>query len=385
MVQPAVYTAISQPVKIAAVVICALSFISPPAWAAAGDFKRDAQMTRDQGLALQNQGDLEGALKMYEKASMLDPNNPVIYNDMGIVYEAKGLMKQAEQQYLKAVQIDPQFANSYSNLALLSEEQRDFEKAGMYWQKRAQIGDQNDPWKAKAKEKLYDLGASAPSFRQDTSKMSETQKQSRFYRNEGLKLQKLGNVDGALSLYRKALQLDPSYAVVYNDTGVIMEAKGMAKEAEQNYIKAADLDPHFAGAYSNLALLYEGQRRLEKARAAWQKRKALGRDGDPWRDMAQRRIHDIDLALGIDSPGKLSKEQEVMDLVKDVASDRRQLDLQKENQKQSLVNFEAAKVQYRKGNYPVAFRRALDAYQLDPRNAEIVKFLDHLEIRALSQ
>ncbi|TAM39117.1 hypothetical protein EPN54_03570, partial [bacterium] len=44
-------------------------------------------------------------------------------------------------------------------------------------------------------------------------------KQAEEYRNTGLEYQRTGDLDMAVSLYQKALAVDPGYGIVYNDLG----------------------------------------------------------------------------------------------------------------------------------------------------------------------
>ena len=71
---------------------------------------------------------------------------------------------------------------------------------------------------------------------QEEKNLSELQKQARSYRAQGLELQCIGNMDAAMSLYQKAIELDPAYPVAYNDLGIIYEAKGLIDRAEESYL-----------------------------------------------------------------------------------------------------------------------------------------------------
>lgn len=123
--------------------------------------------------------------------------------------------------------------------------------------------------------------------------LTELQKQARDYRREGLKQQSLGNLEGAVSLYQKAIQLDPSYALAYNDLGIIYEAQADPVRAEEHYLKALKFDPNLLSAYSNLALFYENKRDLNKAFFYWKKRASLGSPDDLWTQRASKRMSDI--------------------------------------------------------------------------------------------
>ncbi|MCX5702961.1 MAG: tetratricopeptide repeat protein [Candidatus Omnitrophica bacterium] len=123
--------------------------------------------------------------------------------------------------------------------------------------------------------------------------LTQLQKQARDYRREGLKQQSLGNLEGAVSLYQKAIQLDPSYAVAYNDLGIIYETLSDPLRAEEHYLKALKFDSNLLSAYSNLALFYENKRDLDRAFFYWEKRASLGSPDDLWTKRASKRMSDI--------------------------------------------------------------------------------------------
>lgn len=212
--------------------------------------------------------------------------------------------------------------------------------------------------------------------------LSPQQRQARLYREEGYKQQQLGNMDEAMSLYQKAIELDPAYAVTYNDLGIVYEAKDMPERAEEMYLKAIQIDPNYLSAYSNLALLYENKRNLEKASFYWQKRVELGSPDDPWTQKAKERLGDLDLVLS-KRPIEEAREQEVISLMKEVAV--KKSILKKDDKSLAKEYFEKAKQSYDREDYATARKYALDACALDPANKEIEKFIEKVQIKALSQ
>jgi superkiller protein 3 len=211
--------------------------------------------------------------------------------------------------------------------------------------------------------------------------LTELQNQARLYRNQGLEKQQTGDLEGAMQLYQKAVALDPFYAVAYNDLGIVYEAKGLIDRAEESYLQATKLDPFYLSAYSNLALLYEGKRDLNKAAFYWEKRVKLGAPDDSWTLKAKQRLNDIQLVT--EGMGEGAREQEVISLIKDVAS---QKDLKKKDNKAlARAYFEKAKLNYKKGDEVTAFREAINAQQLDPNNKEIQEFITKIQKRLLSK
>lgn len=231
------------------------------------------------------------------------------------------------------------------------------------------------------------FGKNAPrAIPQKEEDLTSLQKEARLYRSQGLEAQRVGNLELAMAFYKKALEMDPAYAVIYNDLGVIYETQKATALAEESYLKAIRIDPEYLSAYSNLALLYETRRDLEKAAFYWQKRIQLGLPDDPWTAKAKRRLEDINIILGkentgIDEPLTSKRKQEILSLRKSL---RDKEPKSKQSDKQLAKDyFEKAKLSYQQGDDLAAFTQASDALQLDPDNDKIVEFIGKVQKRLL--
>ena len=67
---------------------------------------------------------------------------------------------------------------------------------------------------------------SSPSgiYSEDENVGTTLQREARDYRQEGVEYQRIDDLDTAMAYYQKAIELDPSYTVAYNDLGIIYEA-----------------------------------------------------------------------------------------------------------------------------------------------------------------
>jgi tetratricopeptide (TPR) repeat protein len=224
--------------------------------------------------------------------------------------------------------------------------------------------------------------APAKAVADEEQDLTELQKMARQYRAQGLSFQDAGDIDAAMSLYQKAIELDPLYPAPFNDLGVILESKGFVERAEEVYKRCIQIDPNYVSAYTNLALLYEGQRDINQAAMYWEKRARLGDPADPWTQKASQRLNDIRLVLS-DKPFEEAKEQDVMGLMNDVATQKKVLS--KDDKALARNYFKKAKQNYRKGDEVTALKLAVDAQQIDPTNEDIEAFVDKLRTRALSK
>lgn len=113
-----------------------------------------AKSLRDKGYIFQSQGDLEKAIELYQEAIKLDLEYAAPHNDLGVLYEELGWPDKAIDEYTAALTIDPGYLKAHTNLALLYENKGETGKALFHWQKRAELGEPDDPWTKKAREKV---------------------------------------------------------------------------------------------------------------------------------------------------------------------------------------------------------------------------------------
>ena len=66
--------------------------------------------------------------------------------------------------------------------------------------------------------------------------------------NSGKRLLAAGDLDGAISQFRSAINSEPKYAPAHYQLGLALEQSGHKDEAKKEFEKAAELDPKFAQA-----------------------------------------------------------------------------------------------------------------------------------------
>jgi tetratricopeptide (TPR) repeat protein len=113
------------------------------------------------------------------------------------------------------------------------------------------------------------------------------------YRQEGVRAQRSGNLDMALSFYQKAVQIDSQYAPAFNDLGVAYELRELLDAAEQCYLRTIECDPNYLPAYYNLAALYEKKGKSLLAFYYWKQRIEKGLAGEYWTEQARANVNDL--------------------------------------------------------------------------------------------
>ncbi len=90
-------------------------------------------------------------------------------------------------------------------------------------------------------------------------------KDHRIFSNYGLILKSLGKLKEAELFIRKAIELNPEYALGYSNLGGILNSLGKLKEAEFFIRKAIELNPNEAELYSNLGGILNSLGKLREA------------------------------------------------------------------------------------------------------------------------
>lgn len=96
------------------------------------------------GALLQEQGDIRGAIVVFEKAIELDPSFPYPYPNLAVIYASQGDLVKATEYLEKLKELRPDLQRTYYNLALIYIEINDYESAYANLQNGLKYG-QPDP------------------------------------------------------------------------------------------------------------------------------------------------------------------------------------------------------------------------------------------------
>ncbi|MEW6009311.1 MAG: tetratricopeptide repeat protein [Candidatus Omnitrophota bacterium] len=203
--------------------------------------------------------------------------------------------------------------------------------------------------------------------------------QASEYRNKGFEAQIKGDNRTAATFYKKAIEIDPTYSIAYNDLGIVYEKLDLPFDAEEMYKLAIELDPHYLAAYTNLALFYEKRKDYQQAARLWSRRIELGEPTDPWTIKAKEHLEN--LAKTDKNIYKIYEQTETLSIIDDVKGKKQ--DIKDSNQLAAEVYFQRGKELYEQGQYIQALRQLHRASNLDPRNKEIEDLLIQTQKRAL--
>lgn len=154
--------------------------------------------------------DLKKAQELLEKAVAISPDYADAHNSLGVVWERNGDLKRAGEEYSNAIRLEPENATAHKNLGLILERNQQAELAIGQYLEAIRI-DPNQPLVHAKLGVLYGrMGRLAESEAYLRSSLLLDSGQADVHCNLGTTLAFKGDRDGAISEYKRALELNPA-------------------------------------------------------------------------------------------------------------------------------------------------------------------------------
>ncbi len=186
------------------------------------------------GLSFMQVGDYSSAIENFMKAESIRKNDPKLYHAMGLAYMGKGLLKESLSYFEKALKINPDYSEARNNFGVV----------------------------------LYQLGRFDEAIREFEKVLSDVlyKTPQQAYLNLGLVYYAKGDIRRAVFYFKKAISVDPGFALAYANLGFAYFELKSYDEAERSLETAMDLMKKMPGAELNLAEvnLYLGRINLNK-------------------------------------------------------------------------------------------------------------------------
>ncbi len=232
------------------------------------------------GIALKEQGKLQGAIDCYQQALAVKPNYPEALNNLATVLKGQGELQEAIDCYRKILTIRPNSLDVLNNLTSVLKEQGKLQEAIACYRQALAINP-NIP------EVLNNLGI-------DLEEQGELQEAVDSYRqalaikpdypealnNLGIALEKQGKLQEAVDSYRQALAIKPDYPGALNNLGVVLKEQGELQEAIACYRQALTINSNSPDALNNLGIVLEEEGKLQEAIACYRQALAI-KPNDP--------------------------------------------------------------------------------------------------------
>jgi tetratricopeptide (TPR) repeat protein len=189
------------------------------------------------GNATQAMGKVDAAKYWYTEALEIEPNFAEIHANLGSIYARQKLWPKSIACYQKAIEIKPDLVVAYRNLAQVFVQSGYPQVGAEYWYEALTL-DIN--WATA--EEHFTLGNTLLEF---------------------------GQLEKAISCYRRAIQLQPNYADAYHNLGEILSVRGEWEDAIAVYQQAIELNPYYEGSHYSLGKVWASLDRREDAIACY--------------------------------------------------------------------------------------------------------------------
>jgi protein O-GlcNAc transferase len=165
-------------------------------------------------VTLWQQGDFDAAAEELRAATHARPDYAEAYYTLGTVLKQQGELQDAAAALREAIRLQPEFAGAHTTLATVLRQLGDAEGAAAEGRTGMEM----------AKQKTGEQAAL-------------------FASNSGRRLFNAGDVEGAISQFRVAINSSPNYAAAHFELGMALRQQGKSDEAQEEFQKAAALDP----------------------------------------------------------------------------------------------------------------------------------------------
>lgn len=223
------------------------------------------------GNALQETGDIDGALASYDRALALMPEYPEAWCNRGNALRRLGRLEEALASHDRALALKPDFAEAWCNRGLVHKESRRFEEAAMDFQQAIAIDGNAVNAHSNLGNTLKELGRRQEALAIFDRVLALKPTFAEGWYNRANTRRELKLLDGAAADYGRALALKPDYAEAHCNLGNTLRDLGDATAAVASYDRAIACRPDYAEAWSNRGNALKDLRRLEEAVASYRR------------------------------------------------------------------------------------------------------------------
>lgn len=254
---------------------------------------QSAESLTDLGIQKLESGDVLQAQSLFQQAIETDPSfAPALFN-MGMAYITRGELDSASTFFLNAIEAEPdnqeyrEEYERYSEISTLMDDGQRSIRSGLHDDAIKTFQDVLDKFPIYANAVYYrglaqmraeDYDSAVESFKQTleiyhghVNAQAAITNVAKSVFNEANQTYRRGDLEGAMDLYRRVLEIDNSFYLAWYQLGVIEAKMRNMDVAMDHYAKALEVNPGFYQGWFALGLVKFRQSDLEGALLDFQK------------------------------------------------------------------------------------------------------------------
>lgn len=208
------------------------------------------------GVALKAEGKAQEALRWYQRALEVTPNNPEALNNAGVALMSMGDAPSAIERYRQALAIWPDYALTHNNLGTALENLGDHETAIREFGEALRLKPDYVEARANLAQTLALAGRTDDAVREYEAALHRRPEDAGLHHGLGLTLARAQRFTEAITSYRAALRWRPADSQTRRDLAAALAGTGDLQAAIAEYRGILQLDPGDARARNGLAIAY---------------------------------------------------------------------------------------------------------------------------------
>jgi predicted O-linked N-acetylglucosamine transferase (SPINDLY family) len=207
------------------------------------------------GNLLLDMNNAQAALAAYATALIHKPDSAAAHYNMGNALLRLGRQEEALEAYRKAIALKADFADAEVALGGALEELGKPDDAATHYRRALEI-------RPEYAEAHYNLGGALASLRRLDDAVASYRRAiairpqyAEAHSRLGNALRELGKLDDAVASYGRSLEINPGNAEVHFNMGVALQELGQLEHAEACYRRTLDIKPEHVDACNNLGVI----------------------------------------------------------------------------------------------------------------------------------
>lgn len=200
------------------------------------------------GKALDETGQEAEAMRLYQRATEVDPMYDEAYFGQGVLRSRQGRLGDAVKAYREAIRLRPGNADARSNLGNVLVRLGRFDQAVEQYDETLRITPEHADVRYNLGSTWLQLGRFPDAIRAFREVLHRQPDHVSARRNLGVALADSGRWDEAIQVYREALRLDATHANTHANLGTALLRRGRYEEARRSLRRALEIEPGHAAA-----------------------------------------------------------------------------------------------------------------------------------------